>query len=90
MVKILPEWESELWSYVSASNGVQCPLHDYCQVRQEGGWCPNATIERVRQVRDDKKFSLSKCDLIEGGPYCRVFIILEMLANKYLRRRRVH
>ena len=82
----LPEWESELWSYVSAGNSVRCPLYDDCQLRQGDGWCPDAAIGRIRQVRDDKKFSLSKCDFVHGGPYCKIFIMVEMLANKYLRR----
>ena len=28
-----PERESELWSYPSSSDGINCPMHDACQVK---------------------------------------------------------
>ncbi len=34
-----PNWEAELWSYLSRGDGVQCPVYKSCKLRLKGVWC---------------------------------------------------
>ena len=85
----IPRWEAELWSYVSSGDGMHCPLYSHCRVRQKGGWCPEDNKERLNRLLDDERFNLSNYDFIEYGTCGRMFEIVEMLAQKYLKGGRV-
>ena len=84
----IPRWESELWSCISSGDGMQCPLYSCCQVRQRAGWCPSDCVERIDQLLDTSCSNLS-----DYGPAvisCRIFKLVEMLAQKYLKKGRVY
>jgi len=85
----IPKWEFELWTYVGSGDGRHCPLHDRCQIRQRGGWCPDDNRERFNRLLDVSQFNLHNFDFIkgesEGGWRGRIFQLVEMLAQKYLR-----
>jgi hypothetical protein len=34
-----PNWEDELWSYLSMGDGINCPVYDSCMLRLNGIWC---------------------------------------------------
>ena len=83
----IPRWEAELWSYVSSGDGEQCPLFSRCRVRKECGWCPDENKERLSQLQDDRQFNINNCDFVdsEGRRLCKVFELVEILAQKYLK-----
>lgn len=84
----IPKWESELWSCISSGDGMQCPLYSCCQVRQRAGWCPSDCVERIDQLLDTSCSNLS-----DYGPAvisCRIFKLVEMLAQKYLKKGKVY
>ncbi len=85
----IPSWEAELWSYLSSGDGATCPLHSQCQARQRGGWCPDDNKKRLNRLLDERQFNLSNYDFIECGTCGRIFEIVEMLAQKCLKRGRV-
>jgi len=85
MVANTPRWESELWSYVSSGDGMRCPLYSCCQVRQKGGWCPDDYKERLNHLLDNERFNLSNYDFIKCGTCGRMFKLVEMLAQRYLK-----
>ena len=82
----IPEWEAELWSYVSEGDGMNCPLYDHCQVRKRGGWCLDENKERINQLFDGDRFDLSSYDFVKRGTYSGVFRMVELLAQRYLKR----
>jgi len=85
----IPEWESELWSYVSSSDGEHCPLYSHCQARQSGKWCVDENIERVKPLLEKCRLNLSDCAFIKPVSTCRVFQLVEMLAQAWQLRGRV-
>ena len=86
----IPRWEAELWSYVSSSDGAHCPLCGSCRVRHRGGWCPSDRIEQVDELVDARYSNLSDYNCIKCVISCRIFNLVEMLAQKYLRKRKVY
>lgn len=86
----ISRWESELWSYVSNGDGERCPLYSHCQVRQRGSWCPDDDREQFIRLLDNERFNFSNYDFIKCKAYGRVFELVEMLAQKYLKRGRIH
>ena len=87
----IPKWEAELWSYVGSGDGEHCPLYDRCRIRKECGWCPDEHRERINQLLDKRRFTPHSCDFIkgEGGRVGRLFQLVELVAQKYLRMARV-
>jgi len=85
----IPRWEAELWSYVSGSDGAQCPLCDSCQVRHRGGWCPSEHIEQIDELVDGRCSNPSDDDSIGCVISCRIFNLVEMLAQKYVSKKKV-
>ncbi len=83
----IPQWEQELWHYISSGDGDNCPLYDNCQARLDGAWC----IYSGGQCFDNghRPVPPSNYDFIEGIRPGRIFELLELLAAKYLRRGRV-
>jgi len=84
----IPKWESELWSYVSSS-GKHCPLYNCCQARQQGAWCLDDNRKHIERLVEKKTFNSRNFDFIEGAPLCRVFGLVERLAEKYLKMGRI-
>ena len=86
----IPEWEAELWSYVSSGDGISCPIYNYCQSRLGGGWCRSDNLDYIAQLLDDRQFSATKYDLVSKGGKCgRIFQLVERQAQKYLKIARV-
>jgi len=85
-----PKWESELWSYVGRGDGAHCPMYDHCQFRQRSGWCADDNKERLSQLADAKRFRSTSYDFIECATNCRMAQMVEMLAQKYLKKGGVH
>ena len=89
MAEKISEWESELWSYLNQGDGSCCPIRNHCQVRQEGGWCADDNRERISRLLYRKRISPSSYDFLEHVTPCRIFQLVEMLAQKYLKKGRV-
>ena len=66
MVQKIPRWESELWSYLSASDGMRCPLYEHCHVRLIGKWCLDDERERLDQLLDSGRYRLNDLRFIES------------------------
>ncbi|GAI77213.1 unnamed protein product [marine sediment metagenome] len=81
-----PKWESELWSLVSSGDGRYCPLHSRCQVRQRNGWCFSGNKELLELLLDSSRFSPSNYDFPEFTKPCRIFKLVETLAQGVLRK----
>lgn len=79
----VPEWESKLWSYVSSSDGEHCPLYSECQSRQRGGMCYDENRGLVKPLLEDHRFDPKDCDFIRPMSRCRIFQLVEMLAQEW-------
>ena len=89
MSERFPNWEAELWSYISSGDGMHCPIYSCCEVRCGGGWCPEDNGRRLDRLRDSRQFDPSDYDFVRTGRLGRVFELVEMLAQDYLDRARV-
>lgn len=90
-----PSWESELWSYLSSGDGVNCPLHDDCKLKRSGGWCFNDHRADFSSYYSDQPFLYAqdktvlrtlKTSIPERWTLCRIFQLVEALANKCLEK----
>ena len=90
MEERIPRWESELWSYVSRGDGARCPIYSHCQIRQRGGWCSSDNIDCLIQLLDVSPFRPSNYDAIVDLACGRIFNLVEMLAESFLRKGKVH
>jgi len=89
----IPKWEAELWSYVGSGDGEHCPLYDRCRTRQACSWCPDEHKERLNQFFDETEIDLHSCDFIgtaEGKGVGRLFLLVELLTQRYLKIGEVH
>jgi len=86
--KIVPEWEFNLWYFLSIGTGETCPLYVCCPTRKQHGWCPDEQKKYTNRLIDSEEFDVGDYDWIEdenGGP-CRMFKLVEKLAYKYLKK----
>jgi hypothetical protein len=83
----VPEWEAELWSYVSGGDGMSCPLYDRCQLRKKGGYCVDDNRERLNQLLDERYFNFDSYNFLkaEGKRRCRLTQLVERLAGMCLK-----
>jgi hypothetical protein len=83
----VPSWETELWSYVSSGDGKSCPLSNCCQRMKRGGWCQDVNKEDLNRFLDQRQFNFHSCDFIgsEAEGICRLYQLVERLAQKYLK-----
>ena len=80
-------WENELWQYISAGDGDNCPIYEHCDLRRRDYWC----IADHKEYMGDMGYLINS-DLIDSdrGEVIRVlrpgriFTLVEMLAQKYL------
>lgn len=84
-------WESELWTRLSEGDGQHCPLYTDCELRQTGTWCVSDNLAEFTKLINLKRFSrlnflLSK---VKGGNDCRIFQLIEMLAENYLKKAKI-
>lgn len=91
------KWESELWSYLSSGDGINCPLHDNCKLKQNGGLCLDDQKDKLGRLYGGATLSVdfdseriddfSKVvghDFLENWKPGPIFQLVERLANKYL------
>lgn len=62
--KTVPEWESELWSYVSKGDGQHCPAYQTCHARANGTWCPDDNKHLIRRLINEDNFQVEKFDSV--------------------------
>lgn len=88
MIGNVPNWECELWSYVSSGDGMRCPLYDHCQIRKRGGCCPSEDRERLNELLDETQCNPHSFDFVRSESGCeglgRLFHLVEMLAQRCL------
>ncbi len=93
----IPKWESELWSYLSRGDGINCPLHDDCETKRNGGLCIDDHKDKLGGLYGDTPLNVDlDVDRIDNfgkvvgpdflknwipGP---IFRLVERLANKYI------
>jgi len=89
----IPKWETELWSYISCGDGMQCPLYDQCQTRKRSGCCPGEDRELLNQLLDETQFNPRSFDFVRSESGCgglgRLFQLVEMLSQKCLKMGKV-
>jgi hypothetical protein len=94
----VPNWESELWSYISRGDGEHCPLHNDCQFRLQNSQCLDDNkkfFQRVNTLLDNEGLILSgsepgKLEFIRCGQAGRIFQLVGTLAHKYFKMGKVH
>ena len=86
----VPKWESELWYWVTSSNGKHCPLYNHCYFRQRGGWCLDDNRKHIEELVERKLVNTNSCGFIQCAPLCPIFELVERLAQKYLKLGKVH
>ncbi len=92
MAEKIPKWESELWSYISDGDGVHCPLQSRCRRRFNGSLCiegKRELLDRLKLLLDDDSYPPGDHDVIKPAKYGKIFKLLELLAEKYLRQARI-
>lgn len=85
------DWESELWSYVSQGDGVNCPAYDKCDFRLQGGWCLNEhkdSFDTIMEYVDIEDPDMNTPDIppieLELCPRNgRMFKLIQQLTYKY-------
>jgi len=92
MARKVPEWESELWSYLSKGDGMHCPLYDHCRIKKECTWCIDDHITEITQILEDRKLNIARCHFVapEGERLGKPFQLVEKLALRYLEEGKVH
>ena len=86
ILRKIPRWESQLWSYVSRGDGVYCPVYSLCQFRRRGGWCISDDKERLEKLLDSRQFNPSNYDFVDHMTPCGIFKLVETLAQSMLRK----
>jgi hypothetical protein len=81
----VPNWESQLWSFVGSGNGLVCPIYHRCYIRARGGWCPNKYLDKLNNMLDTQDYRPEDFDFLKYDTYCLMFRMLEKLAQKFLR-----
>lgn len=85
----IPKWEAELWSYIGSGNGTNCPCSSICHSRRAYGECPDKHKEQMKKCLSKRDINLKSFDFITGtngrGVTCKLFQLIEMLANKYIK-----
>ena len=89
------EWETELWSYLSKGDGINCPLYDDCEIKQNGGLCLNDHKDKLGKLYGgtpiNVDFDTERIDdfskvvgnrLLENWIPGPIFQLVERLANK--------
>jgi len=97
MVGKTAKWESELWSYLSKGDGINCPLCDDCDTKQKCGWCIDdhkGVMSRLYRGNPlDTDFDTERIDnfseivghaLLGSWMPGPIFQLVERLANKYI------
>jgi len=82
----IPKWESELWSYISSSDGEHCPLYATCISKPQGNLCPCDYVGYVQELLATRQFDPADYDFLERIRFCTIFKLVEKLANKYLKK----
>ena len=85
-----PDWESKLWGYLSSGDGEHCPLLSHCHARQRRGWCPVDHKIQIDRALDYKRFKITDYNFVKFWTPCEIFKQVEMLAQKWLEKGRVH
>jgi len=88
-----PKWESELWSYISQSDGQHCPAYSHCQVRLKGEWCADDNRDVLENLYRDNDFRPEKYSTIEDITHSTASEIakkIELLAGRYLKQGNCH
>ncbi len=93
MEKKTPSWESELWSYLSKGDGINCPMYQSCQLRGGNVRCFNENVGYYKLVNEfidedrlelnnptGEKFEFSTCP--SSG---RIFQLVRRLAQRYVK-----
>lgn len=75
----VPEWESELWSYLSEADGKHCPLYNNCPERQHGEWCISEHTQRIEDFVESNRFDINALDFIKHTESCKVLKLVQML-----------
>jgi hypothetical protein len=94
----VPNWESELWSYISDADGEYCPLYSHCRLRLQGNQClsdDKKYFQRVKALLDNDKPVLSNSELgnldfIRCAEASKIFQLVTKLAYKYIEIGKVH
>ena len=97
MARKIPKWETELWSYISNSDGTHCPLYDSCQLRLRGCPCFDDNGPLIRRFHEVKRcypkdyYGILTNDadfvnLSDQWTLGKIFRLVEKLAQKYLKK----
>ncbi len=72
-------------------NGARChcPLHNQSQARFGGGWCISGQAEQIVQVVEEMPLCASNYGFIERTRPGRIFELIELLAQSYLKKAKV-
>ncbi|MFB0557171.1 MAG: hypothetical protein ACETVW_04885, partial [Dehalococcoidia bacterium] len=91
------KWESELWSYISNSDGEHCPLYNDCEFRLQSQCLDDNKeyFQRISTSLDNEELILSgselgKLEFIRCAKVSRIFQLVEKLAHKYFKMGEVH
>jgi hypothetical protein len=91
MGKRTPRWETELWSYLSQGDGINCPIYQTCELRLQGVWCLSDHEDyyeaRNELIDDDDPDIADPAGIELKFPSCprsgRIFRLVTRLATRY-------
>jgi len=97
MMKKTAEWESELWSYLSKGDGINCPACGDCEMKQNGGFCIDDHKDKLSRLyggtplnagfgteRIDSFSEAVEVDFLGKWVPGPIFQLVESLADKYI------
>ena len=90
--KRVPEWESELWSYLSKGDGMHCPLYDHCRTREEFSNCIDDHGKEIGRLLEYRKLDIDRCNFMvaKNVGACKPLQLVERLASECLRKGNVY
>ena len=93
MVKKIPAYGAELWSYVSSGDGINCPIYSDCQDRQNSGWCPIEDRQALVNLLSTNKITEldpRECDFVRPMGECKILKLVEMVSEDFIRQGELH
>jgi hypothetical protein len=79
-----PQWECELWSYLSDWDGAGCPVYDQCAIRLRGVWCISDHRQELGRLLDRTQFDPANYDFADYVTPGSVFRLIERAVQKYV------
>lgn len=93
MERKTPNWEAELWSYLSGGDGTNCPMYSSCELRRDNTRCYSENLgyyKLVTEFIDEEGLEMNnpsgqKIEFSTCPSSGRIFQLVSRLAQRYIK-----